>query len=985
MLVDRHRARLYITDSTGMLHVLDATSYRKLATLPVTGAWEPIHGVRGSLTLDPSHDRLYVAAETRPAGVVTAVDTATLAIVGSITPGGAVSLDTRRNRLYIGRARFDNVIHDPSDAALLEGTGRVYDAPSLQALADLPVQGRPVYNPLADELLIVSFTVLRVDPDTLEIMGDLLPDISAQPCPQCNGVTSARKAWVDVEHNLLTVQLGMSSVGHPPPCGPGDRHFDATTLEPVSDPGITPPFEPTCNEQRQLPASLGERTYTSRVCSDYVDYNEIWVFSPDGERIATLDGMRLGLVNPNTCQSYTQVGERVVVLDLPALAPVGSLPLADYTLDAGQKRLYGLAGTDLLVFDEQGGHPELLPPEAAALPGGEISLIRPSANYAEDRTIFVGVSTPAGYPFNLYSILFRSTDGGETWALLRGGLPQDQGVGWDLAVSPGFAADQTTFAGGFLNTGEGLGVFRSTDGGDTWQPVSEGLRHLRVDGLLLSPDYPVDGTLLAYARAGSAVAPSGRAVYRSTDRGDHWTLVSRDPLPDPAELLPSSVHMPGVQFRIAANGRGVERWTASTRTWQQVLGTGRDDDGLVAVLPSPSLDVDQTVWVLTHAGLFRSTDAGESWAYCPRKRLDGRDRGHWVTAGAMAGGRLFVGTRAGEFFSLDPARRSCGPGEGTAPWPTILAGEWVRRIEIAPPDWPGPGDGGDIWLATQGSGVYRYAGGAIQAHYTVADDLPSRDIWGLALAPDVPSVPGTGGALWVAGQDPLEVVRFDGQAWTTHTPALPGDYPWVVDLAATPDGTVWGITVLSGGTGLPESALLRWTGTQWTRVEDPSDQLDSLVYDVTAGEDGSIWVATTSGLARYQAGNWNSFELGECGAVALGLAGEAYCVTAEGQVWRYAGQAWNALPPLPAGKPDSRALQVTRDGAVWIGTSEGLARYDDRGWHPFAWPHDLQGSVSVLECLAEDADGQLWLGTNNGAIHLDPGTLDPRLVPGAGP
>ncbi len=660
LLLDPEGGRLYITDSTGMLHVLDSTTYEEVATVPVASSWDPAYETRESLALDAARQRLYVAAETRPQGVVTVVDTAELRALGSITPGGAISLDPGRERLYVGRAQFDNPIWDASYAPLSQATGKVYDAETLAELADLPVKGRPVYDPLADELLIVSFTVLRVDPDSLQIEGDLLPDVSAQPCPECSGVSSATEARLDLEQNLITVQLQTSVAGHsvdPPP----DRTFDATTLEPMPDPSLTPPFAPACNGRRKLPAAVRERAYIEVARDGYAPSRSLSVVTLDGEPVTTLEGITLGLLNPNTCQSYVRVGDRVVVLDLPDLAPVGSLPPAAYTLDAGTGRLYGLAGADLLVFAESGGQPEVPPPEPAELPDRAVTLIRPSPGYAKDRTIFVGVGQP---PDDRYNLLYRSTDGGESWVLLRGGLPNDGFSGLDLAVSPGFAADRTLFAGGIWGTAAGLGVFRSIDGGDSWKPVNVGLRELPVDDLILSPDYPQDGTLLALTHGGPAWAPTSRSLHLSTDRGKHRARVGMGDAQDIAGLLPAGSKEPPATFRLSpvwsGPGGGVERRVAGTPTWQAVYTTDQDTSAPVSVLPSPAIEADHTVYLLTRSGFWRSANLGQTWERCPRPKLDDRTHANWVTAGALAGELVFVGTMDGELLTLDLTKR-CVP------------------------------------------------------------------------------------------------------------------------------------------------------------------------------------------------------------------------------------------------------------------------------------------------------------------------------------
>jgi hypothetical protein len=983
LLPDPETGRLYVTDSTGVLHVLDADTLKELASLSVTGSWEPIYGVNGSLILDAAHDRLYVAAETRPEGMVTAVDTAALRVVGSIIPGGAVSLDTRRNRLYVGRSEHDNGIYDSSYAALAKAGGRVYDAETLELVGDLPVFGRPVYDPRADALLVVSFTVYRIDPDTLQVLADLLPDISAQPCPQCSGVDSARDARVDVDRNLVTVVMGTSSAGHPAPCGPDDRLFDATTLEPVPDPDFAPPFQPTCNEQRGLPATLYERAYASPKCAE-----KVYAYTLDGQEIVSLDGMSLGLVNPNTCQSYARVGDRIVVLDLPALAPVGDLPTADYTLDVTAGRLYGLAGADLLVFAEQGGHPQVAAPEATSLPARMVRFVRASPDYAHDGTVFVGLGT-AGYSF---ATLYRSTDGGQSWVLLQGGLPQGEYVTLDLAISPGFAEDRTLFAGGYWSDRQGFGMFRSTDGGDTWQPVSEGLLQLFVDGVVVSPDYPADGTVLAYTHGSPYAEDHSRSVFISSDRGQHWALAasntSLEPiLPEPVELLPSSPGQAVLQFRAAADSMGVDRWTTGTRTWSLVWrpaplddGTGAAppspnwDDAVAAVLPSPAIDADHTVYVLTHLNLYRSTDRGDTWQCCTGSELGGRSFSDWLTAGALAGNQLLVGTMDGEFLSLDLDEQGCEPAGTGALWPVVLSGQWVRRIEIAPPDWAGPGRAGDIWFGTAGGGVYHYADGAIQDHYTLGDGQQSQDVWGLALASAPSPFSIARASVWASAQDPLKTACFDGQTWTDHTPPLPGDYPWVQDLAAGPDGTVWAVALVSTGSPDPENVLLRWSGRQWEQIDDPQSDIDTMVYDVAAAADGSVWLATGAGLARYSQGQWISFGAGACVAVAVGPDGEVVGLPNSGYAWRYAGGTKTDLPPAVEGPAMYTALYVARDGAVWIGTTGGISRYDGHAWRHFTQADGLVGLE--FSSITEDTAGQLWIGTNEGAVHVDSAALD---------
>ena len=82
-----------------------------------------------------------------------------------------------------------------------------------------------------------------------------------------------------------------------------------------------------------------------------------------------------------------------------------------------------------------------------------------------------------------------------------------------LGLSPAFGTDDTLFAG---TPG---GVFRSVDGGDTWEEINQGLTNTNVRALVVSPAFAIDDTLFAGTNGG---------VFRSTDRGDTWQEINQD-------------------------------------------------------------------------------------------------------------------------------------------------------------------------------------------------------------------------------------------------------------------------------------------------------------------------------------------------------------------------------------------------------------------------------------------------------------------------
>jgi ligand-binding sensor domain-containing protein/DNA-binding CsgD family transcriptional regulator len=71
------------------------------------------------------------------------------------------------------------------------------------------------------------------------------------------------------------------------------------------------------------------------------------------------------------------------------------------------------------------------------------------------------------------------------------------------------------------------------------------------------------------------------------------------------------------------------------------------------------------------------------------------------------------------------------------------------------------------------------------------------------------------------------------------------------------------------------------------------------------------------------------------------------------------------------------SLLIDHDGFLWIGSREGLFRYD--GYEPLAFLPDSGDPAAIsdidVHCLYEDDGGELWVGTYSGGLnHYDPAT-----------
>ena len=142
-----------------------------------------------------------------------------------------------------------------------------------------------------------------------------------------------------------------------------------------------------------------------------------------------------------------------------------------------------------------------------------------------------------GHPYgpNAERGVYRSLDGGRSFEKV---LYRDEYTSAnDLVMDPSdpntiYATlwpQQQSFREGLAFGGAGMGIFKSTDGGTTWRPLSEGLPNVIQANLAIAPGNP----RLLYAMV--AGTPRGQesssttgvvGFYKSIDAGEHWTPVN---------------------------------------------------------------------------------------------------------------------------------------------------------------------------------------------------------------------------------------------------------------------------------------------------------------------------------------------------------------------------------------------------------------------------------------------------------------------------
>lgn len=217
--------------------------------------------------------------------------------------------------------------------------------------------------------------------------------------------------------------------------------------------------------------------------------------------------------------------------------------------------------------------------------------------------------------------IYKSTDAGKTWTHL--GLRDGQQIP-ELAVDPHdpnrvFAA----VAGHPYGPNEERGIFRSTDGGQTWTKVLYRDEYTGGDDVLIDPNNPqvVYATMWQAEEGpwenGSWEGPNG-GIFKSTDGGSNWKKLTNG-LPAGANQAHVAISRSNSQmlFASVAEGRGVklyksedggESWSIATDDPRPAQRIGGGD------LPEPAIDPkNPDVIYMTSIVTWKSVDGGKTW------------------------------------------------------------------------------------------------------------------------------------------------------------------------------------------------------------------------------------------------------------------------------------------------------------------------------------------------------------------------------------
>jgi Uncharacterized protein related to plant photosystem II stability/assembly factor len=507
------------------------------------------------------------------------------------------------------------------------------------------------------------------------------------------------------------------------------------------------------------------------------------------------------------------------------------------------------------------------------------------------------------------------------------------------------------------------GLYASNNGGATWTSDND-MKGQSIRALAASSSDPrtvVAGTLLG--------------VYRSTDSGVHWNLISPEGSKELHEVESIAIDPVDPQIIYAGTWHLPWKTTDGGTHWKNIKQGIIDDSDVFSIIVDPKQPA--TVYASACSGIYKSEDQGLKFqkiqgipSTARRTRVLMQDPEHLNI--------VFAGTTEGLWRSSDSGK------------------SWLRTTgpEVIVNDvYVDPSNTNRVLLATDRGGVLASNDGGM-SFVPSNNGFSSRQIVAYVQDDEHPAT------IYVGVVNDKEwggvfVSNNGGLTWSQLSAGLNGSD--VFSLGQASDGTI------IAGTG---HGLYRLQGQLWNRVDDVSLQAASAVSTRRAGGrhvgravtvaprhshadpfDGSVNAIARSGDTIYAAttdGLLQSVTAGQNWQLTPGLRRESWRFVAAARAMTAVadlnslslsidnGRKWKSVN-LPSLVTQLAALAVDGAGGLWVGGREGVFFSEDEGatWHTMS-----RYSIHDVSNLFYDARAQRILITANNkntivyAVHL---------------
>ena len=270
---------------------------------------------------------------------------------------------------------------------------------------------------------------------------------------------------------------------------------------------------------------------------------------------------------------------------------------------------------------------------------------------------------------------------------------------------------------------------------------------------------------------------------------------------------------------------------------------------------------------------------------------------------------------------------------------------------------------GNLWVGTDGSGLFRRAGDEL-LRYSKSEDLPSLRI--MTLFAD------SADNLWIGTAKGLSRLRDDKLTNFTVQDGLPGDII-IRTLAEDDAGALWIGT---------NKGLARFKDEKFTVYKQSDGLTNETINSLAWSQSDGLWIGTDKGLNRWQNNRFVEFgaksESSDYWIMSLAAdrAGALWIGTYDQGLLRLVNDVAASKPETVKSLPDHRILAIYRDSeeTIWVGGAiTGLNRLKDERFHTFWRSEGLQEDYVIA--VYEDRAGSLWLSTDKSLYRLTDGNI----------